>query len=117
MNAVALHDRGWTMLPARVPADVVDRVRGELDRVCADHHGIQLRNGVDAAAEGTAHHLPCAGGVFLDVLEHLAAAAPFDDYFAGPYILNTYGGVLNLPGRASYVGRVHRDQRTFTGEF
>src|SRR5204863_434899 len=39
-----------------------------------------------------------------------------DRYFQGPYILNTYGGVLNLPGGGSYVGRVHRDQRTFSGD-
>src|SRR5581483_12356386 len=38
-------------------------------------------------------------------------------YFGGPYILNTFGGVVNPPHNASYVARIHRDQRTFSGEF
>jgi len=53
--------------------------------------------------------------VFLELLERFVTLAPFDRYFDGPYILNTYGGVLNLPNGGSYVGRVHRDQRTYSG--
>ncbi len=113
----ALSDRGWATLPAAVPVDLVERLRHDLDRVCAEQHAIQLRNGVDAGADGTAHHLPCAGAVFLELLERVAALGSFDRYFGGPYILNTYGGLLNLPGEASYVGRVHRDQRTFSADF
>ena len=113
----ALTDRGWAMLPSAVPEALVHRLRGELDRVCAEQRVIQVRNGVDAGADGTAHHLPCAGAVFLELLEHFVTLAPFDRYFEGPYILNTYGGVLNLPNGGSYVGRVHRDQRTHSGGF
>ena len=39
-----------------------------------------------------------------------------EQFFQGPYILNTYGGVLNLPNDVSYVGGVHRDLRTFSGD-
>ena len=31
-------------------------------------------------------------------------------------MLNTFGGVLNLPGNVAYVGHVHRDLRTFCGD-
>jgi ectoine hydroxylase-related dioxygenase (phytanoyl-CoA dioxygenase family) len=62
------------------------------------------------------HHLPCIGGVFLELLEHDHGQRLLDRYFQGPYILNTYGGLLNAPGAASYVGRVHRDLRTFSGD-
>jgi ectoine hydroxylase-related dioxygenase (phytanoyl-CoA dioxygenase family) len=84
--------------------------------VCAQQRAIQLRNGVAEGAVGTAHHLPCAGGVFLDFLEQLGETVGLDRYFGGPYILNTFGGVLNQPSTASYVARIHRDQRTFSGE-
>jgi len=55
--------------------------------------------------------------VFLEALERLVELTAFDRYFSGPYILNTYGGLLNPPNATSYVGRVHRDQRTYTGDF
>lgn len=119
MESVAsvLEERGWALLPARVPNDLVERLRAALDRVGEEQRAIRVRNGVDVGADGTVHHLPCAGGVFLELLERLVALAPFDRYFDGPYILNTYGGVLNPPNAASYVGRVHRDQRTFSSDF
>ena len=113
----ALSDRGWAILPAAVPAELVERLRGDLDRVCTEQQALQRRNGVDAGADGTAHHLPCAGAVFLELLEGLAGLVGFDRWFGGPYILNTFGGLQNLPNGPSYVGRVHRDQRTFSGEF
>jgi len=115
--ARALDERGWAILPAVLPAELVARLRDALDRAAEEQQAIRIRNGVDAGADGTVHHLPCVGGVFLELLESLVALAPFDAFFGGPYILNTYGGVLNLPHHASYVGRVHRDQRTFSGEF
>src|SRR5204862_4590921 len=55
-------------------------------------------------------------GIFLELLELVASRVPLDSFFESPYILNTYGAVLNLPSHASYVARVHRDQRTFSGE-
>jgi hypothetical protein len=113
----ALEENGWALLPSALRPDLVERLRDDLDRVVVEQRAIQVRNGVAAGADGTAHHLPCAGGAFLEALEHLAAVLPFDAYFGGPYILNTYGGVLNLPDGPSYVGRVHRDQRTYSAGF
>jgi hypothetical protein len=112
----SLAECGWAILPTLVPAGLVGRLQGELDRVCTEQREIQLRNGVGDGTEGTAHHLPCARGVFLELLEHASSQAPLDRFFQGPYILNTFGGLLNLPKEASYVNRVHRDQRTFSGE-
>jgi Phytanoyl-CoA dioxygenase (PhyH) len=111
----ALDENGWTLLPSIVPSPLVVRLRAALERVYVEQRAIQISNGVDSGADGTVHHLPCAAGAFLDLLEQDHAQPLLDRYFQGPYILNTYGGVLNLPGGASYVGRVHRDQRTFSG--
>ena len=112
----ALHHDGWTVLPFRLPAAFVERLALELDTVYRQQRTLQMRNGVGDGADGTVHHLPCAGGAFLDLLEGDHGQGLLDEYFHGPYILNTYGGLLNLPDNASYVGRVHRDQRTFSGE-
>ena len=111
-----LRENGWAMLPSRVPAERVSRLTRQLDAVYAEQRVMQLRNGVGDGTDGTVHHLPCAGGAFLEFLEQEHGQPLVEQYFQGPYILNTYGGVLNLPHDASYVGRVHRDQRTFSGD-
>jgi hypothetical protein len=113
---LAIREDGWTMLPSWLPADLVGRLALELERACAEQRPIQLRNGVGEDTNGTVHHLPCAGGLFLELLEHDYGQHLLECYFHGPYILNTYGGLLNLPDDPSYVGRVHRDQRTFSGD-
>jgi phytanoyl-CoA dioxygenase PhyH len=113
---VALRDCGWVRLEAGVPLPLVSRLTCALEKVYAEQRVLQIRNGVGTGTDGTVHHLPCAGGVFLELLEQASQQAPLDRFFRGPYILNTYGGVLNLPNDASYVSRVHRDQRTFSGD-
>ena len=107
---------GWLLLPSRLPHAVTLRLSSELDAVYTDQRALQVRNGVGVGTAGTVHHLPCAGGVFLELLEQDHGQAALQSFFGAPYILNTYGGVLNLPNDESYVGRVHRDQRTFSGE-
>ncbi len=120
-SAIAGHERalredGWTLLPSLVPAAFVTRLAQELDAAYRDQRALQLRNGVGDGADGTVHHLPCAGGAFLELLEKDHGQTLLGQFFQGAYILNTFGGVLNLPTEASYVGRVHRDQRTFSGD-
>jgi hypothetical protein len=110
-----LEHEGWALLPSVVSADLLTRLLGELDNVYKEQRTLQLRNGVGEGADGTVHHLPCAGGAFLELLEHNCGHAALQQFFQGPYILNTYGGVLNLPNDVSYVGRIHRDLRSFSG--
>jgi hypothetical protein len=110
-----LEQEGWALLPSVVSADLLTRLLGELDNVYKEQRALQLRNGVGEGADGTVHHLPCAGGAFLELLEHNCGHAALQQFFQSPYILNTYGGVLNLPNDVSYVGRIHRDLRSFSG--
>ena len=65
----ALREDGWTLLPSLVPAAFVTRLAQELDAAYRDQRALQLRNGVGDGADGTVHHLPCAGGAFLELLE------------------------------------------------
>ena len=115
-HSLALREAGWTLLPSIVPAERVARLVQALDEVYAQQRPIQMRNGVGEGTDGTVHHLPCAGDVFLDFLAEGHGQVLLDRHFDGPYILNTFGGLLNLPADASYVGRVHRNQRTFSGQ-
>ena len=107
---------GWALLPSRVAPGLVARLAVELDAVHVEQRALQVRNGVGAGTDGTVHHLPCAGGAFLEFLEQPEHREPLERFFQGPYILNTFGGVLNLPHDVAYVGNVHRDLRTFSGD-
>jgi len=107
---------GWLLLPSHLPGELTRRLAAELDAAYGDYRALQLRNGIGEGTDGTLHHLPCVGGAFLELLEADHGQPFLQTFFDGPYILNTYGGVLNLPNDVSYVGRVHRDQRTFSGE-
>jgi hypothetical protein len=112
----ALNRDGWVLLPSVLPADLVERLRADLEAAYVTQRAIQVRNGVGDGTDGTVHHLPLAGGSFLELLERHVCGDLLDGFFGGPYILNTFGGVLNLPGDPSYVGRVHRDLRSFSGD-
>ncbi len=110
-----LQERGWCRLPTRVPKARVAAMVRALDAAYAKQRRLQLKNAVGAGTDGTVHHLPCVNDVFLDFLAHVERWAPIGAYFGAPYILNTFGGVLNRPNDAAYVGRVHRDLRTHSG--
>ena len=107
---------GWALLPSVLPKTLIARLAGGLQKEYEAQRAIQVANDVGEGTDGTVHHLPCGGSVFLELLEQGCWGAILTDFFGGPYILNTYGGVLNLPGRPSYVGKVHRDLRLFSGE-
>jgi len=111
-----LREQGWVLVPGAVDQDLRARLVAELEQAHEVQRRIQVANGVGEGTDGTVHHLPLAGGAFLELLERQPCAGLLDSFFGGPYIVNTYGGVLNLPGNLSYVGRVHRDLRSFSGD-
>jgi len=105
----SLRRDGWTLVPGVLDAAFRQQLITELERVYVAQRELQIANGIGDGTDGTVHHLPLAGGAFLELLERNPLAGLLDQFFGGPYIVNTYGGVLNLPGNLSYVGRIHRD--------
>ncbi|MFU8817380.1 MAG: phytanoyl-CoA dioxygenase family protein [Pseudomonadales bacterium] len=79
---------------------------------------IQIRNGVADGTAGTSHHLVVFEGAFLEFLEDLPLYPYLCAYFdGGPFILNSFGGVSNFRAdSSSYVGKVHRDIRSWSGD-
>ncbi|WP_426959959.1 phytanoyl-CoA dioxygenase family protein [Muricoccus radiodurans] len=110
--------RGWVRFPTQVPAPLLADLRHDLDEAYRKWRAMQLRNGVGAGTDGTLHHLAGRGtsvDAFLASLPlHPAISAFFE---ADRYILNACGGFLNLPASETYVGRVHRDVRGFSGDY
>ena len=112
----ALARDGWALVERAVSADLLDRLRRDLESAYIAQRQIQIRNGVGDGTNGTVHHLPLAGNSFLEFLDRRVCGDVLDAFFGGAFILNTFGGVLNQPDDLSYVGRVHRDLRSFSGD-
>jgi hypothetical protein len=109
-----LKEKGWTIVPKIVNKDLVDSLRDEIEIAYTKCRSIQVKNGIAENTDGTVHHLLCFEGAFLEFLgKELCNDLILEFFESSPFILNTYGGVINLPNKKSYVANVHRDIRTF----
>lgn len=117
----ALAEKGYAVLPAAFDPAYIERLAAAVDQSYELCRGIQQKNGVAVATDGTVHHLLATGDpVYLDLAGRLCEPKLYEritTFFGGNFILNSYGGVINLPARPSYVARVHRDIRFFSGNF
>lgn len=111
----AMDEFGWVVVENILPDDLTQRLRDASYTAYEIRRAIQNKNGLEVNMDGTIHHA-VDQPVFIELLEHLYCDAFILDYFSGQYILNSYGGVINMPNRPSYVCNIHRDVRTFSGK-
>src|SRR5574343_42109 len=113
--AQALATDGWTILPERLPTELVDTIVAQLPAALAKRDAIRQRNGQTENTDGTIHHFLTDHACNLAVLK---ALQPYDglisEFFHGKYIVNSYGGLINRQGAKAYVHNVHRDIRFFS---
>lgn len=107
---------GWFLFDEVVDAALVKELIVDLEQAYDIRRPIQIKNGVDANTEGTAHHLLADGKSFVELLKRAYLDEYLKSFFGGNYILNTYGGNLNLKKSFTYASNVHRDVRTYTRE-
>ena len=108
--------KGWFLLEDTVDLSLVADLIRDLEQAYEIRRQIQVKNGVDATTEGTAHHLLADGKSFLDLIERAYLDEYIESFSAGRYILNAFGGNLNLKNQFTYASKVHRDVRTYTTE-
>jgi Phytanoyl-CoA dioxygenase (PhyH) len=117
MNAIEhfteIAEKGSTVINIAVDEQLINSLRKEIDVAYEACRTIQVKNGIEANTDGTVHHLLAFKSSFLTFLQRLYCHEILQGFFKAPYILNTYGGVINLPQKASYVTNIHRDIRTF----
>ncbi|HWA74819.1 MAG TPA: phytanoyl-CoA dioxygenase family protein [Polyangiaceae bacterium] len=107
-----LETDGWAIAPAAVGGELLDDLARELERALVYRQEIRRRNRVDGNNDGTLHHLVADHPCFILLLRELERFEPLlRAYFAGNFILNSYGGVINQRGTTAYVHGVHRDIR------
>jgi ectoine hydroxylase-related dioxygenase (phytanoyl-CoA dioxygenase family) len=107
---------GWFIFENVVDESLVKELIVDLEQAYEIRRPIQIKNGVDANTEGTAHHLLADGKSFIELLKRAHLDEYLKSFFEGNYILNTFGGNLNLRKQFTYASVVHRDVRTYTRE-
>ena len=116
-----LSELGYCLIPSFFEQDFTSKVNQSLAKSYNLCRQIQVQNGVDLVTDGTVHHLIASkDNTYLEILEKICNSIIFDfikDYFQGNFIINSYGGVINLPNKPSYVANIHRDIRFFSGNF
>tara|TARA_Y100000590_G_scaffold470669_1_gene667607 strand:- start:329 stop:1099 length:771 start_codon:yes stop_codon:yes gene_type:complete len=106
-------EKGWFLTKPMLDELFLGRLRNELDEQVEVRRKIQEKVGIDEITVGTGHHLLERDSAFLDLLDQMPFYEFFENFFEGPFILNSYGGVLNSEKDSAYVHRMHRDIRSY----
>ncbi|MDF2189657.1 phytanoyl-CoA dioxygenase family protein [Paraflavitalea sp. CAU 1676] len=108
-----IRERGWMHFERCIEPSFLKSLNEGINNAYKTCHSVQVKNGVDVNTDGTVHHLLGQEPVFLEFIQRLELHEHIRAFFNAPYILNSFGGVINLPHKASYVCNIHRDIRTF----
>jgi hypothetical protein len=108
-----IKEKGWVIFDEVLPESFVRELREDCLKwieICREY---QIRNGVNADGDGTAHH--CLGaGDSIDRYIRMHLFHPFISHYFDdePYICNSLTPIGGFPGLTSYVHKLHQDVRT-----
>ena len=112
-----MHEKGWFIFNNVVPNTLINAMLEDMRNAYHVCRKIQETNGIPENNEGTVHHLVELGQSFVDYLLLSEQLNPYlESYFAGKYILNSFGGNINQKNIISYANNIHRDIRSFSGD-
>lgn len=112
----ALNEKGWVILENALSDGMVDRINGDLQQAYAYRRSVQIKNGIAGGMEGTLHHLLERDNFGLPFLAERVCDTEIQRFLNGKYVLNGLNAVINEKQESAYVGKMHRDVRTFMGE-
>jgi ectoine hydroxylase-related dioxygenase (phytanoyl-CoA dioxygenase family) len=110
-------DYGWIVYEDAMDADFIEEITNSLVKTYEVRREIQIANGIGANMNGTLHHLVERDIFTLKLLEQRYCESQIRHFLKGNYILNSLGAVINLKDDKPYVQNIHRDIRSFTGDF
>lgn len=120
-NFIDLKEKGYTIIPSFFDENYMNTVSNSIDDSYELCREIQIKNEIDAVTNGTVHHLLATeDNIYLEILEKISHSPVYEfiqKYFNGNCIVNSYGGVINITSKPSYVANVHRDIRFFFWRF
>lgn len=104
---------GWIKFDQVLNDDTIQSLNRGLEIAYDKCRTVQVKNGIDVNTDGTVHHLLGQDESFLKVISDGFLHQYIKAFFDQPYIVNSFGGVINMKNKLSYVGKIHRDIRTF----
>jgi len=113
----SMNDYGWIIYEDAIDESFIDEINNSLEGAYCVRREIQIKNGIGADMNGTLHHLVERNGFSLKFLQQNYCEKEIKYFLKGNYILNSLGAVINLKDERPYVQNIHRDIRSFTGEF
>ncbi len=108
---------GWYLFEKTIPFSLLNRLRDDLDTVYEKRREIQIKNGIGNEMSGTCHHLLGENNSMDELITSLLLDDFIKNFFGGPYVLNSFGAFINQPNDTAYVSKIHKDIRTFSGDF
>lgn len=114
--ADSLARQGFALARGVFSEALLARLRIDLDTELERYATLHRKLGYTNADQGGAHHVLASGGVFVDVLEQIAAIPWLETSLRGRLIVNSYGAFDNRADRELYVCNVHRDIRFHLSE-
>jgi ectoine hydroxylase-related dioxygenase (phytanoyl-CoA dioxygenase family) len=112
-----MNDHGWIIYEDALDDDFINEITDSLVESYNVRREIQIANGIGANMNGTLHHLVEREKFSLKFLERKYCADQIKHFLKGNYIINSLGAVINLKDEKPYVQNIHRDIRSFTGDF
>jgi ectoine hydroxylase-related dioxygenase (phytanoyl-CoA dioxygenase family) len=120
-NIAELNERGFTIFHQFFEDNYLNELSSAIDQSYKICRKVQVANGIQEVTDGTVHHLLATdNSIYIDLLKKISISKLNEfikSFFTSNYILNSFGGVINLKDKTSYVANIHRDIRLFSGEF
>ncbi len=113
----AIDQFGWVIYENAVDERMINNIINDLEPAYQLRRDIQIKNGIETNMEGTLHHLLEKGNFSMPFLGQMYCDKEMRHFLKGNYIINGISGVLNFKNFKAYVHNVHRDIRSFTGDF
>lgn len=115
-NAVMERD-GWIVYENVLDQVSINEIKDSLEKDYKVRRQIQIENGIGDNMNGTLHHLVERDNFSLKFLEAKYCEKQIEKFLNGKYIINSLGAVINVRNERPYVQNIHRDIRSFTGDF
>ena len=96
-----MSEAGYMLFPGMLNAAALAKLRTDSDAVYQSRRSVQLRNGVAAGMEGTAHHVLGDGSSLDEFVADLPLWDFIGQHFDGKFILLNFGATLHPPGGSS----------------
>tara|TARA_R110002020_G_scaffold138469_7_gene308585 strand:- start:44947 stop:45729 length:783 start_codon:yes stop_codon:yes gene_type:complete len=112
-----LNNVGISFLRGGIDESLINELCESLNNSITKHRGIQIKNNNDIDIGGVALNVVGDSPTYIKLLERLISLGIISGmekhFFKSKFILNSFSGLNNLPGKTNFSGEVHRDSKYF----